>query len=35
MDPVETELLASQHPELVRETMQLYRSLAQASHLPT
>uniref|UniRef100_A0A7S3R8N7 Guanylate cyclase domain-containing protein n=1 Tax=Dunaliella tertiolecta TaxID=3047 RepID=A0A7S3R8N7_DUNTE len=35
MDPVDTELLAVQHPELMRETLQVYRSLAQASHLPT
>lgn len=35
MDPVDTELLAAQHPELMRETLKVYRGLVQASHTPT
>ncbi|KAF5840017.1 hypothetical protein DUNSADRAFT_18051 [Dunaliella salina] len=35
MDPVDTELLAAQHPELMRETLKVYCGLVQASHTPT
>eukprot|EP00967_Tisochrysis_lutea_P055833 scaffold70372_cov18-Tisochrysis_lutea.AAC.1 len=35
VDPMELELLSIKHPELMKEALQVYRDLAQASHLPT